>query len=298
MKHLLALFLLAFAASLPAQVLLVLPGNEDPGELTFNPQFMARNQIASVVGERSVKRDGRPIQAHAEKHVYRFDEQGRTIYANHSFGQPGTGVDTASTLFNFDQNGDLSRRLRNDLSGYFGYDVERDGTGRIVRETFTRIENLSTDRYTLVPGQITEISDEHFRYETVNDSVYKRVYVNSLGLPYREQAFTTNALGYLSSIEDRYLVNNRRSRITFSYDERGRLAQRVEQPDLGQARTMKRTWKYDSAGNLIDSALFHDERPVNRDEYLYDATGMLNARLTLDLETGNIHIIKYLSKRR
>lgn len=298
MKYVLALFLLAFAASLPAQVLLVLPGNEDPNELIFNPQFMARNGISSVVGERSVKRDGRPIQAHAEKHVYRFDEQGRTIYANHSFGQPGTGVDTASTLFNFDDKGNLSRRLRNDLSGYFGYDVERDGTGRVVRETFTRIENLSSDRYTLVPGRITEISDEHFRYETVNDSVYKRVYVNSLGLPYREQSFTTNGLGYLSSIEDRYLVNNRRSRVTFSYDERGRLAERLEQPDLGQARTMKRTWKYDSAGNVIDGALFHDERQINRDEYLYDAAGMLNARLTLDLETGNIHIIKYLSKRR
>lgn len=298
MKHLLTFFTLVLVASLPAQVLLVLPGSEDPNELNFNPQFMARNQIGSLVGERSVKRDGRPMQPHAEKHVYRFDEQGRTIYANHSFGQPGTGVDTASTLFNFNEQGNLSRRLRNDLSGYFGYDVERDGTGRVVRETFTRIENLSTDRYTLVPGQITEISDEHFRYETVNDSVYKRVYVNSLGLPYREQSFTTSALGYLSGIEDRYLVNNRRSRITFSYDERGRLAERVEQPDLGQARTMKRIWKYDSAGNVIDGALFHDERQINRDEYLYDAVGMLSARLTLDLETGNIHIIKYLSKRR
>lgn len=49
---------------------------------------------------------------------------------------------------------------------------------------------------------------------------------------------------------------------------------------------------------LLFSACTDDERPVNRDEYLYDATGMLNARLTLDLETGNIHIIKYLSKRR
>lgn len=298
MKHLLILLLLACAYALPAQVLLVLPSNDDPNELHFNPQFMARNQIGSVVGERSVKRDGRPMQAHVEKHVYRFDEQGRTIYANHSFGQPGTGVDTASTLFDFDDKGELVRRLRNDLSGYFGYDVERDGRGRVVRETFTRIENLSSDRYTLVPGQITEISDEHFRYETLNDSVYKRVYVNSLGLPYREQSFTTNALGYLSSIEDRYLVNNRRSRLTFSYDERGRLAERVEQPDLGQPRTMKRTWKYDSAGNLTDGSLFHDDRQINRDEYLYDASGMLSARLTLDLETGNIHIIKYLSKRR
>lgn len=298
MKLLLSLLLLVAAQGADAQVLQVLPGTDDPGELRFNPQFMARNRIVSMVGEQSVKRDNRPMQARAEKHVYRFDDQGRTIYANHSFGQPGTGRDTASTLFTFDERGNLQRRLRNDLSGYFGYDVVRDEQGRPVRETFTRIENLSTDRYELKPGAITEISDEHFRYETVNDSVYKRLYVNSLGLPYREQTYTSNKLGYLRSIEDRYLVNNRRSRITFDYDEKGRLAERIEQPDLAQPRTLRRIWKYDSAGNVTDGSLFHDEKHINRDEYLYDAAGMLSARLTLDLETGNINIIKFLTEKR
>jgi len=298
MKHILSLLLLVVTFGADAQVLQVLPGTEDPGELRFNPLFMARNRIATMVGEQSVKRDNRPMQPRAEKHVYRFDEQGRTVYANHSFGQPGTGRDTASTLFTFDERGNLQRRLRNDLSGYFGYDVLRDEQGRPVRETFTRIENLSTDRYELKPGTITEISDEQFRYETVNDSVYKRLYVNSLGLPYREQTYTSNKLGYLRSIEDRYLVNNRRSRITFDYDEKGRLAERIEQPDLAQPRTLRRTWKYDAAGNITHGELFHDEKQIDRDEYLYEASGMLSARLTLDLETGNINIIKFRTEKR
>ena len=183
MKRLLTLLALAASFGAEAQVLLIQPGTDDPGELRFNPQFIARNRIASMVGEQSVKRDNRPMLARPEKHVYRFDEQGRTIYANHSFGQPGSGRDTASTLYTFNEQGALTRRLRNDLSGYFGYDVVRDEQGRPIRETFSRIENLSTDRYELKPGVVTEISDEHFRYETVNDTVWKRVYINSLGLP-------------------------------------------------------------------------------------------------------------------
>lgn len=298
MKHLFIFLLLHATLGIEAQVLQVLPGTDDPGELRFNPQFMARNRIASMIGERSVKRDNRPMAPRAEKHVYRFDEQGRTIYSNHSFGQPGTGRDTASTLFTFDEQGKLTRRLRNDLSGYFGYDVERDAQGRPVRETYTRIENLSTDRYDLKAGAITEISDEHFRYETVNDTVWKRVYVNSLGLPYREQLHSSDKLGYLRTIEDRYLVNNRRSRITFGYDEKGRLAERIEQPDLSQPRTIRRTWKYDTVSNVTDGALYHDERQINRDEYLYDESGLLKARLTLDIETNNIHVIKFQTERR
>lgn len=298
MKRLLTLLALAAALGAEAQVLLIQPGTDEPGELRFNPQFIARNRITSMVGEQSVKRDNRPMLARPEKHVYRFDEQGRTIYANHSFGQPGTGRDTASTMFTFNEQGALVRRLRNDLSGYFGYDVVRDEQGRAVRETFSRIENLSTDRYELKPGTITEISDEHFRYETVNDTVWKRVYINSLGLPYREQVHTSDSLGYLRSIEDRYLVNNRRSRITFGYDEKGRLAERTEQPDLAQPRTIRRTWKYDAAGNVTDGALFHDDRQINRDEYLYEESGMLKARLTLDLATNNIEVLKFRAERR
>ncbi len=298
MKRLIILLFLIVTFGAEAQVLLIQPGTDDPGKLCFNPQFIARNRIASMVGEQSVKRDNRPMLARSEKHVYRFDELGRTIYANHSFGQPGTGRDTASTLFTFDEKGDLVRRLRNDLSGYFGYDVVRDERGRPVRETFTRIENLSTDRYELEPGTITEISDEHFQYETVNDTVLKRIYINSLGLPYREQLHTSDRLGYLRSIEDRYLVNNRRSRISFAYDEKGRLAERIEQPDLARPRVIRRTWKYDPAGNVTDGALFHDERQINRDEYLYDESGMLKARLTLDIETNNIDVLKFIPGSR
>jgi hypothetical protein len=298
MKLLITILALAATFSAKAQVLLIQPGTDDPGELRFNPQFIARNSIVTMVGEQSVKRDNRPMLVRPERHVYRFDEQGRTIYANHSFGQPGTGRDTASTLYDFDAQGKLTRRLRNDLSGYFGYDVVRDEQGRPVRETFTRIENLSTDRYELKPGTITEISDEHFRYETVNDTVWKRVYINSLGLPYREQLHSSDKLGYLRQIEDRYLVNNRRSRITFGYDEKGRLAERTEQPDLAQPRTIRRAWKYDSVGNVIEGTLFHDDRQINRDEYLYEESGMLKARLTLDIATNNIEVLKFTAQRR
>lgn len=299
MRHTLLLLWALVPCLLPAQALLVTPTDADPAAPHFNPLFIQRNRIAAIHGKRMVKRDNEPMRERKERYLYRFDEQGRATYSNNSFGQPGTGRDTASTTFEYDASGRLAKRLRNDLSGHFAYAVEHDAHDRPVRETYTRIENLGPDRYHLVPGAVTEISDEHFRYETVNDTVWKKVHVNSLGLPFREQRFTKDGHGYLRSIEDRYLISARRSLTTFRYDEKGRLYERTEQPDLNTPRTTRRTWRYDTAGNVTESELWHDDLHVEHAEFLYEEhTMMLKARLSKDIATGTIHVVRYTTELR
>ena len=299
MKRLLSMTLLLCTTLLHGQALLILPEATDRYELHFNPTFIARNHISMIVGQRMVKPDNQPMHTEREKHLYRFDAEGRTIYSNNSFGQPGSGRDTASTTYTYDANGHVKRRLRNDLSGHFAYEAQLDEQGRVVRETYTRVENLGTDRYALVPGAITEISDEQFRYEAVNDTVMNKLYANNHGLPFREQRFTKNSMGYLLAIEDRYLISNRRSRTTFTYDEKGRLAERVEQPDLDRPRTIRRVWRYDAAGNVIEGELWHDSTQVEREEYLYEEQSMtLKARLTKDLASGVIHVLRFTTERK
>ncbi len=293
------LFFLCLGQLASAQALLIVPEPSDVHDLHFNPKFIQRNNISAIIGQRMVKRDGEPMRERNEKYLYRFNSAGLPVYSNNSFGQPGTGRDTASTTYTYDTAGRIMRRLRNDLSGHFAYENELDDKGRIVRETYTRIENLGTDRYALIPGTITEISDEHFRYETLSDSVMRKVYINNHDLPFREQLFLTDGLGYLRSIEDRYIISNRRSKVTFTYDEKGRLAERVEQPDLGKPDTVKRVWRYDIAGNVIEGELWHNDRQQERDEYLYDEHTMeLKARLTKDLNFGVIHVVRFTTERR
>ena len=300
MNRLLLLFLsLITAICAGAQALLILPEAGNSHDLHFNPHFIQRNNISSITGQRMVKRDGQPMREQSEKYLYRFNPNGLPVYANNSYGRPGSGSDTASTTYTYDTAGRIRRRLRNDLNGHFAYDIELDEQGRAIRETYTRVENLGTDRYNLIPGQVTEISDEHFRYETVNDSITKKLFTNNHGLPFREQVTATDKLGYVRRIEDRYLISNRRSRASFRYDEKGHLVERIEQPDLDRTHTTKRTWGYDTAGNVIEGMLWHDDRAMERDEYLYDANTMqLTARLTKDLQSGVIHVVRFTTERR
>ena len=293
------LFLLCVTISVHGQALLILPETSDAHDLHFNPHFIQRNGIITIIGDQLVKRDGQPMREKNERYLYRFSASGHTTYSNNSFGQPGSGRDTANTTYTYDTAGRIRRRLRNDLAGHFAYDIELDEQGRTIRETYTRIENLGSDRYNLIPGKVTEISDERFRYEAPSDTILRKLFTNNHGLPFREQVFTKDRMGYLRSIDDRYLISNRRARTTFRYDEKGRLAERIEQPDMALARTMKRTWHYDATGNVLDGTLWHDDRQISREEYLYhEQTMMLTARLTKDLASGVIHVVRFTTERR
>jgi hypothetical protein len=294
-------FLLAGLATcaLQAQQLLVPATEEDAEELTFNAAFIARNGIRSISGTQMVKREGQPMQERNEKHLYRFDDLGRIIYGNTSYGRPGTGRDTASVGYFYDAKGRLIQRLRNDLTGHFAYELTNDTLGRTVRQTYVRIENLGPDRYHLVPGNRTVISDEQIRYAPINDTAWSCTWLNELGLPYREQVYQRDRLGYLRTIDDRYLITGRRGRTTFHYDEKGRLAERIQRPDLNAPDSARRTWQYDPAGNVIAGDLWHNDRLRRHDEYLYEETTLLlKARITKDEETDLIHVVRYYTERR
>lgn len=88
-------------------------------------------------------------------------------------------------------------------------------------------------------------------------------------------------------------------RTTFRYDEQGRLAERTERPDLDKPTSKRRTFLYDQAGNLLETDLWHDDRQVSHEEFLYEAdTFFLKARIRKDLGTGTIHVVRFTTERR
>ncbi|MCB0795895.1 MAG: hypothetical protein KDB88_14265 [Flavobacteriales bacterium] len=265
--------------------------HELPG---FDPQFITRNGITSIVGIPSVKRVNKPILEEAHRYLYRFDEQGRTIYTNTSFGNPGSGSDTASIVTTYDEEGRVVNRLFKELSGQFSLELHYDSLDRIVRSTYIRLHDRRSARIPEPDSGITIISDEHIRHERWNDTTTMRLYLNADERPYRKQVITTNKDGYVLSIEDGYVISGRRSRTSFTYQERGWLHERTTKIDGDASGPSRLVHSYDVAGNLLASDLYRGDVHTRHDEYLYDDRTMyLKARLSKNMETGMINIIKY-----
>lgn len=292
-------FFVLIGSFVMAQALLIEPGMEDPMLLRFNPAFIQRNHITAIQGQPMVKRENEPMRDKSGGHLYRFDDQGRMIYSNNSFGKPGSGRDTAAIIYTYDAAGRPISELHNDLNGHFVLDRELDDSGQIVREVYARVENLGTDRYHLIPGERIEISDERFSHRTLNDTASMTTFQNNLGLPYREQIRSRDRWGYQRSIDDRYLVSGRRGSTTFRYDEKGRLAERIDHPDRSQPSTTKHEWRYDAMGNVTTCDAWRDDRQILHEEFIYEeGTLFLKARISRDLETGLIHIVRYTTERK
>ena len=286
-------FALAHAS---AQQVLVRPGTDDPFVLRFDPTFIARNRVKSITGQAQVKRENEPMRPRNERTVHLFTRDGKASYTNTSFGRPGTGLDTASVTHTHDEAGHLRETLRNDLNGFYTLRYEVDGDGQVVRETHARITNNGPDRYHFAPGAITVISDERYTWTRPNDTTQLRTFLNDRGLPYREQTCTKDRLGYLRSIQDRFLISGRRGSFTFDYDEKGRLRERTERMDGGEVT--RHVWTYDRNGTLASCDLWRSGARIKHMEYLYEeGTLLLKAVLTQDMGTGLIHVVKYTTER-
>jgi hypothetical protein len=275
-------------------MLLIEPGSGDPNLLHFDPQFIARNGVKGVDGQAWIKRDGQPMVPLDRFFSYRFGDGGRLGSSKTTFGTTEAGVDTASVMYSYDGEGRLLQELHNDIHGFFALRTEYDGNGRPMHVTNVRMENLGSDRSHFVEGVHTVISDERYQYTAINDTIWRKTYLNDRGRPYQEETFTQDRLGYLRGIERHNLITQRRGRISFIYDENGRLAERIEQADLGSPATIAWNWTYDDVGDPIARDLSRNGVLVRHSEYLYaEGTLFLKAVITKDNDRGLIEIMRY-----
>lgn len=280
-----------------AQVLRIDASDEDPSVLRFDPAFIARNNVKAIRGQAQVKRDGEPMRPRNEHVCYRFEASGRIAYTENAFGRTMASTDTSSVTFSYDMHGHQLEQLRHDMNGFYALRDELDTEGRPVHETYVRMENIAPVDGAFQPGNTTIISEERSCYATINDTAWRRTYLNDRGLPYREQIFSKDRLGYLRSIQDHYLITERRGTIRFRYNEKGHVAERVDHADLRDDHTTKHTWTYDAAGNALTCDTWHDNKQTRHAEFLYEETTMyLKAALTKDLDTGMITIMRYTTE--
>lgn len=258
----------------------------------FNPAFVRANNLSVISGELSAKKESDIIRPSSESVAYHFDRRGRLVQFDVINRLSKNRNDRTSTIYRYDIDGTLTGKTIADLKGATSYSYEYDNQKRVTSETCSRMES---PKDTLSPAgpKRNEIYTETFKYSELDNGLKKTTF-NSYGRPYKEEFFYRDDNDYLVEHSSRLIMNNRRSRTKYTYNDRGLLSEKTVQSDLSKDEIVRFEYDYDEAGNLLAARELHNDALTRRVEFLYDEkTWILNARVTKDEETELIRIARY-----
>lgn len=277
-----------------AQILESHKGFKDQGGNIFNSDFIKKNKIKTITGRISLKRELQPIRKEGTVEQYSFDQNGQMIERLKSFKMRGGLIDTTQDYFKYNDLEHLISQTTFTMAGYNSIRYKYNSDGEPLEETFIRGENKSPNSYELRRGQESILKKEVFDYSKMNDSSLKKIYLNSVGKPYKETVISTNQLGLIESEQTRFYLTNKKESMTYQYDVQGRLIKIIDYSNLIGVQTITYTYEYDEFGNLYSSKTYKNGKLTNSQEFLYYVqTFLLKAQLSKNESDKSIKIIQY-----
>lgn len=288
------LLLLFLPYSLSAQMIANHTGTVFEEDNFFNRDFIKNNKIRVISGNLSTKKELETIIDRGLVVQYHFDKEGRLVKYLYSFFSAGNKIDTSVVEYNYENDLLVSKR-QNDNYGYYTYSYKYNEKNQIVEETYSRETNQLQRKDTFALDKQYIITVNNYNYEEPKEGQFKRKLLNNYGRAYQEEIFTKDANGFLTEIETHLIVSNKRSRVTFKYNERGDVMEKLDVRDLS-ASNKSQWWvfKYDKIGNLLEEDIYRNGKHIYHREVLYDEkTMLLKALITKDMEANYITILKY-----
>lgn len=263
---------------------------EDP---FFNQQFIQQNKIKTIVGNMSTKELKDRIREGRLEYQYHFDADGKLSDQMMAIHRRDGRVDSTVVSYEYNAANHLTRKRLNDSHGFYSYSYELNDAGQCTKETYFREENIGPSRFEFKLGKQYVISSESYSYGAPSDTMKRKKVYNNYGKAYMREDTYFNTLGYKLMEEVKYIVNGRRSRVFFEYDEKGYVSKRIDQPSLRDTTKTISTFTYDEVGNLLEENIYRNDKHLTIKQYLYDDRMLMKATLTKDVETEVITIVQY-----
>lgn len=293
-KNYLVFFFLLFPFLLAAQILDVNKSAFSDDDPFFDVEFIRLNEIKSISASRSSKKVQDIIRKKSVDYYYEFNPNG-TLHQQ-TLIQTGKTIDKDSTItiHHYDKNNHLITKRRNDNYGFYSFNYLIDSLGNIVKQTYCRDENASTLRGMFTLGKQYIIASDSFFHEKLSDKQIKKKYYNNYGKIYKEQTDYHDDYGYLIETSSKFIIGNNKTRITYQYDEKGRLARIDNYSNIGATKKITETYSYDDVGNVLEINVYKNDVHTTIKQYLYySETMLLTALLIQDVESKLIQITQY-----
>lgn len=262
-------------------------------ESFFNNQFIKSNKIKIISGSWSSKKVKDIIRKKDLDFYYEFNEDGTLKQQYSTFLTQKTKEDTTIIAFEYDTEKKIIVKRKTDNQGFFSYRYLYDTNNNIVKETYYREENNSPTKNQFELKKAYIITSDSFAYQKATPFQTKKTTYNTYRKSYKEDFFYYDSLGYLVEVYSKYIIGSNKSKTTFSYNEKGRLAEKQTTPNLNAAYTKKEVFLYDEIGNLTEIKTYENDVYKTSTQFMYDGKMLLTAQLTKEIETEFITILQF-----
>jgi len=279
---------LVFTFSISAQVLENQQGNAFTDKPFFSEKFIHQNHIKQLSGHYVLKKKGEQMKTTEYKYVYDFDRDGHLVSSYETMPNDGTR-DTIWNIYAYDKHNNLSVFKKTDQDGFTSIYYEYDSLGRVISEEYKR--EIDTGNHVI--SRVLTFNKEHMEYFDF-DRQTKRTRYNSYDLPYLDEFFNYNELGYLVERIERVKMTSDVYTYSYEYNDKGLLSAIRKASNRKEDFLEELTFKYDELSNLIEKHITKDGVFTTDIQIVYNSKSKLvSSIITRQVSTGYMMILRF-----
>jgi hypothetical protein len=254
----------------------------------FNQNFIKQNNLKQLTGSFVYKKTGELMKTTKYKYVYEFDSLGHLISTYETRADDGTS-DTTWNYYIYDELDQLLIHRKTDQEGFTSVHNEFDSLGRIISEEFKR-DIIGDDN--IIERSLT-FNKEKIVYVDYEKQTKSTRY-NNYGLPYLDEYYNYNDLGYLVEHIERIKMTSSVYASHYEYNREGRLAAIRKSSNQEDGYIEELLFDYDALGNLIEKHIYKNGVFTTDIQIIYNSKSKLLATvITRQVSTGFMMILRF-----
>ncbi len=262
-------------------------GNAFTDKPFFNQEFIRENKIHFLNGQFTYKKPGDMMRVTEYRYIYEFDSLGLLIASFETRKDDGS-IDTTWNKYSYSKENLVLEHKKGDGKGFTSTMYEYDSLNNSVRESFVReyVDSLGMNQRTI-------LNSESMIYTQFDRQTKKTVY-NSYNLPYIDEFYYYNEMGYLIEHVQRLKMTSAVYTKKYEYNEKGFISS-IKTFELGiELPTEELNYLYDENGNLLEKHYYRNGVFITEIEMIYnEKSKLLTYVLTRDVATQFIMILAF-----
>lgn len=254
----------------------------------FNEQFIKENKVKQLSGYYVLKKKGELMKTTKYKYVYDFDNEGHLISSYETMPHDGT-KDTIWNVYEYDDQNRLAVFRKTNQDGFTSVYYEYDDKNRVIREEYKREVYEKKDSII----QSLSFNKESLKYFEF-DNQTKRTRYNNYDLPYLDEFFNYNELGYLVERIERLKMTSDVYTYAYEYNEKGLLSAIRKSSNQKDGYIEELTFEYDDLGNLQQKHIYKNGVFTTDIQIVYNSKSkLISSIITRQVSTGYLTILRF-----